>query len=204
MLTDNAANWQKLVDENPTYTNKYRYRHDEIKNRLHEETGEKCIYCEAKMRPVAPSNIEHIIPVSYDPSKRFVWDNLTIACPECNRLKGAVYDEFQKFINPYSDDVEALLLHRGPMVGWQAGQADAELTVKYLRLDSGERTTLMMRKIEAISDIDDKVERYTQHKGTPLGDVIAARIRKRTEKGEEFSAMIRSILSQAGLNELIA
>jgi hypothetical protein len=203
VLEANELAWLQAVIENPSQTNKTRYRHEEIKTRLIEETGEKCVYCESKMRHVTPSHIEHKVPASKDESLRFEWNNLTIACPECNRRKGDFYDEHDSFIDPYNDDVETRVTHRGPIVGWAPGDVSAELSVKFLGLDGYERAEIVLMKVEKINEIDDLVERFHEHKGKALGPIIKKRLAAKSDIKAEYSAMVRSLFTQAGLNELL-
>ena len=203
ILEQNEQAWLDAVAENPSATNKTRYRHEDIKSRLIEETGEKCVYCESKMRPVTPSHIEHKVPASKDEARRFDWPNLTIACPECNRRKGDFYDAHDNFIDPYVDDVETRVTHRGPIVGWLPGDASAELSVKFLGLDGYERVDIILKKVEKINEIDDLVERYHQQQGKALGPIIRKRLADKAASKAEYSAMVRSLFSNAGLADLL-
>lgn len=204
ILEENEQLWLDAVEANPSTTNKTRYRDPQIKRRLIEETHEKCAYCESKMHPVTPSHIEHKTPVVHSPELRFSWNNLTLCCPECNRRKGGFFDEHTGFIDPYNDDVEGRLIHRGPIVGWLPGDASAELSVKFLGLDGYDRMDLIMRKIEKINEIDDLVERYESVKGKPLEPFVKKRLADKTRLEAEYSAMVRSLFLAAGMNDLIA
>lgn len=203
ILDENEAQWLQAVTDNPTDTNKTRYRDPAIKQRLVEETHDKCAYCESKMRPVTPSHIEHKVPVRVSPELRFSWTNLTICCPECNRRKGGYYNEHTGFIDPYVDEVENRLVHRGPIVGWAPGDQCAELSVKFLGLDGYDRVDLIMKKIEKINEVDDLVERYQAVKGSPLESFIKKRLMDKTKVSAEYSAMVRSIFKQSALDDLI-
>ena len=86
---------------------------------LKEETGFKCVYCESKIGHNTPGDIEHKIPSSKDEDQHFAWNNLTIACTECNRRKNDYYVIGNEFLDPYSDDVENVLEHHGPLVYWK-------------------------------------------------------------------------------------
>jgi len=54
-----------------------------IREALLEHWGRECAYCQKKDVPL---QIEHIKPKSFGGSNRF--NNLTLACPECNQAKG--------------------------------------------------------------------------------------------------------------------
>ena len=204
VLVDNRTDWTTACATPPlTDAKKYRYRHRDIKARLAEETSEKCIYCEQKVAPVAPSHVEHKTPVSVDASKRFDWANLTLACPECNRRKNAFYSNHIGFLDPYDDDVEYALIHRGPIVTWRPGESRAELSVRYLALDGSERNELVRKKIDFLSKLDNAVERYVSSKGTELEPLLRKQLKSWGSIEAEFSGMVRSMFSLAGLDELL-
>jgi 5-methylcytosine-specific restriction endonuclease McrA len=105
ILEDNVAAWlaEYLADKaNPT--KRYRYRNDDIKGALRDETGFKCIYCESKIGHNTPGDVEHKIPSSKVPEEHFTWTNLTIACTECNRRKNDYYETDEGFLDPYNED----------------------------------------------------------------------------------------------------
>jgi hypothetical protein len=50
VLINNQQNWlEKYLQDKNNHTNKFRYRHPDIKEQLKAETGWKCIYCESKI-----------------------------------------------------------------------------------------------------------------------------------------------------------
>ena len=114
ILVENEAAWTQALlaviarGEDPTSTQKGRYRHPQIKRQLLLETEEKCAYCESKMRHITYGDIEHVIPKSKKPELSFVWENLTMACDVCNTNKGTFYEVIDGnngsiLIDPYVD-----------------------------------------------------------------------------------------------------
>lgn len=86
VLAINHDEWlTAFLADKTNKTNKYRYRHSEIKITLTEETGWKCVYCESKIGHNTPGDIEHKVPSSKDEHRHFNWENLTVACTECNK-----------------------------------------------------------------------------------------------------------------------
>ena len=120
LLTNNIIWLNEFILDRDNKTKRYRYRHPDIKSQLKVETGKKCIYCESKIGHNTPGDIEHIIPTSRDVNQHFIWENLTIACTECNRRKNDYYERGTEFLNPYLDNnIENQIQHRGPIVEWQ-------------------------------------------------------------------------------------
>jgi len=202
ILVDRAEEWAQQFAANPNNTNRYRYRHAEIKARLVEETHGKCVYCESKIGHNTPGDTEHKVPTSVKEELRFAWENLTIGCTECNRRKNAYFSGEKPFLDPYLVDVEARLDHFGPIVIWRAGDQAAEITVRILELHNDVRWPLLCRKIEKISEINDLIARIQSTNGD-LKEVLRKDLERRTEISEEYSAMVKSLLGRGGAQEAV-
>lgn len=122
ILTKNAETWTaELLDkikenQKPSSTDDARYRHPQIKESLISETNGKCAYCESKLRHVHHGDVEHIIPKSLQPSKRYEWDNLTLACEICNQNKSNKDPDTLHIIDPYTTNPKEHLIFVGALL----------------------------------------------------------------------------------------
>jgi hypothetical protein len=199
ILSNKEIQWLADFLADPTNnTNKLRYRHKDIKNQLKLETNDKCIYCECKIGHNTPGDIEHKIPSSKAPNLRFDWNNLSIACTECNRRKNDYYVTGADFIDPYIDNVEAILEHHGPIVLWKVGEVRAEISVKTLNLNSPLRIELIANKLTKMSQLTEILERYNNETDTMLKGLLGKQIQEMASVTSEYSAMVLSILNQKG------
>ncbi len=201
VLSTNKVNWlTEFKADKKSATNKYQYRHADIKSHLKTETGFKCIYCESKIGHNTPGDVEHIIPSSKNEDLHFDWDNLTIACTECNRRKNDYYVQGEEFLNPYSDnDLEDLIEHFGPIVNWRNGHARAEITIKILELNKPTRVQLILRKIEKIEDTNTLIERFIAEQNPTLKQIHRLQLEQMTLVDAEFSGMVKSLITQKGV-----
>ncbi|MFB7147755.1 HNH endonuclease [Agrobacterium deltaense] len=199
VLRDNWEDWtQQYNADKESNTKRYRYRHDDIKSALVEETASKCIYCESKIGHNTPGDVEHKTPSSVNADLHFSWDNLTLACTECNRRKRAYYDIERPFLDPYQGDVENRILHLGPLVGWLPGDVSAEISIRTLQLHDNSRPELIKRKIEAIDHLNNLVARYHQVDGV-MKELILLSIRKLKNKESEYSGMLATVCDKYGI-----
>lgn len=60
-----------------------KYAHKQIKDTLYAMSSGKCFYCETKLSGVN-KEVDHFIEVAIDHSKAFEWENLYLACTNCN------------------------------------------------------------------------------------------------------------------------
>ena len=159
------------------------------------KTGYKCIYCESKIGHNTPGDIEHIIPSSKNRKLHFTWENLTVACRECNRRKNDYYQKGKEFLNPYKDkNIEGQLIHRGPLVYAENGNKRAEKTVRTLELSKEKRIQLILRKMEKIDSLNDELERYFSETDSDIKELLRLSLIEKSEATKEFSGMIRTIL----------
>ena len=194
VLEQNGQRWLEEFLEDPNNaTRRHRYRHPEIKSRLKAETYAKCVYCESKIGHNTPGDAEHIKPVSKVRRDIFVWENLTIACTECNRRKSDYYDVNFMLLNPYMDDVEQMIVHLGPLVTWQTGNQRAEITVRRLELNSCRRMELVGRKIEKIEEVRNLLERIEGMIGGVLRELLELKLDELTSLSAEFSGMAMAV-----------
>lgn len=190
---------EDYLSDRANNTKRYRYRHSEIKQRLKEETGFKCIYCESKIGHNTPGDVEHKVPTSKDESRHFDWNNLTIACTECNRRKNDYYKVGEEFLDPYSDEVEQWLEHHGPLVYWKAGNVRAEITIRKLELNGEARAQLIFRKIEKLEALTNLVERWNGEENEVLKSILFLKINEMSFANSEYSAMVLGVLRNKGI-----
>ncbi len=154
ILIDNGAEWTRKHLENiangieSTSYLKSRYNHSQIKDQIVQETSEKCAYCESKLRHVHHGDIEHIFPKSLDESKRFEWNNLTLACEICNQNKSNLDPMMNSILDPYIDDPESSLFFCGPLAVGQDTKGMSTETIIGLN-----RTELMEQRKERLEKI---------------------------------------------------
>jgi len=102
-------------------------------------------------------------------------------------------------LDPYNDDVERVVEHYGPIMGWAAGNSRAEITVKTLELDTDVRFSLVSRKIEKIEELNNLMERYVKDENQGIKELMNQKIRRMMDKKSEYSGMIVSIIKAKGL-----
>jgi uncharacterized protein (TIGR02646 family) len=158
VLQNHADEWTRslldsLASGTVTDTQKSRYRDPAIKKALIDETSGKCAYCEAKILHVTFGDIEHIRPKSISPELTFQWNNLTLACDVCNTNKSNKFPNGVGLINPYECDPSEHFHFLGPLLIAKAGDQDAQLTERILKLNRAELVIERTRKINSIREL---------------------------------------------------
>jgi len=196
VLVENKDLWDSAVRTDPSDHNKNQYRHTDIKETLLQETKSKCVYCESKIRHNCPGDIEHKIPKSKRPDLMFEWDNMTIACSECNRRKSEYHEPDCMFLDPNKDDVESMIFHAGPFVFSMPATPRSETTVRLLELDRMDRRPeLIARKLERLEQVRNLAERISREVILPLKQILLESLQEQCSSIFEYSGMTKAFLS---------
>lgn len=88
ILRDKQAEWQekyeeRLAENSQTRPDNNKYAYKDIKDRLYAMSYGKCFYCETKLSG-GNKEVDHFIEVAIDHSKAYEWENLYLACSNCN------------------------------------------------------------------------------------------------------------------------
>lgn len=205
ILKNNKDTWTKEYldciknDEKPSETIKSRYRNEEIKKKILIETNDKCAYCESKVGHVCPGDIEHILPKNKNarPELYVSWENLTLACEECNRKgKKTYYDVNDPLVNPYEDDPELFFMGAGPFIYHKPGSRKGEITEKILKLN---RTQLWERRKERLEYIKPLLDKWANEKNVAIKSILEDEIIKEASDDKEYSFVVKCYLRQVGI-----
>lgn len=112
-LINNASKWTRaLLDEvgrcggnaevvSEKFFNKYNKK--SIKKALKTMYDGFCCYCESRIGVVDFPHIEHHKPKRRFPNYTYDWNNLHLACTQCNIAKGEQYDIGHPILDPVID-----------------------------------------------------------------------------------------------------
>ena len=117
-LKNNSVTWTNIllneiakVGDVSKVEDKYfrKYNKPDVRRSLKNMYKNLCCYCE---RDVGRSgHIEHRKPMKPYPNETYNWDNMNLACADCNEAKGNKYDEAHPILDyvndvPISDNLE--------------------------------------------------------------------------------------------------
>lgn len=197
VLKNNADKWTEEFLEarnlgKVTDTVRYRYRHSNIKQTLRQDAYDKCVYCESKVSHANPGQTDHIAPVSIKPERYVCWDNLAYVCEECNRRKGAYYDETHPLVNPYEEEPSEFIWFYGPAVFHRVNNERGRVTKAKLGLS---RLGLYERREEKLGHVFEIIEKY---RGAPEGaykQILKEEIEHMMAPHAEYAAATRSFVA---------
>jgi uncharacterized protein (TIGR02646 family) len=165
---------------------KLRNKYSVVKKHLVTDFHGKCAYCESKMMHISAGQTDHIVPVSHDEQKLFDWENLVLACENCNRNKSAYHDEDLQLINPLVDDPSVHLTFVGAMIE-QLDQR-GEITISQMQLDRSELTCV---RFERLRKLKDTFARLSPSNSPAMQKMILNELQNEGDRHKEFSMMVK-------------
>lgn len=201
ILVTNEQSWTQtylthLISGDPVPdTIKGRYRHQEIRSSLENETHNKCAYCETYIKPASFGDVEHFLPKAKYPNDIFKWENLTLACEVCNRTHKKEHDN-PPLINPYIDTPTNHLEPEGPMIISKLNDQKGDTTVTVLQLN---RPELLLRRAEKINSILSLLSRWELEQNLPYKNILKGQLVQEADSSKEYSLVIKSFLLRKGV-----
>lgn len=202
ILEENAEKWTieycRYIKNNqePPVQLATKYNDLSIKLTLEKETYGKCVYCESKIKHITYGDIEHILPKNKDarPDLYVDWDNLTLACEQCNRSgKRTYYDPELPLVNPYIDEPSRYLLDIGPLVMSVAGNNRGIITENILKLN---RVSLVERRKERIESVSKLLHSWAKENCETVKRLLEEQLHEEYAKDKEYSSTVKAYLKQ--------
>lgn len=127
------------------------YNTEEVIKQLEKDFHNKCYICESK-EPIS-INIEHFVPHEGNPSLKFNWDNLFLACTHCNGIKSNNYKNIINCTNKEENVDKVIRYYCNPMPKEKAEIKPIAQDVKTLEtvdlLDKCYNGTTPQKRLEA-------------------------------------------------------
>lgn len=204
ILVDHATEWTQQYcsilssGQSPSPALASIYNNPIIKDALEKETHGKCAYCESKIKHNSFGDIEHILPKNKDsrPDLYVEWDNLTLACEQCNRSgKRTYYDPELPLINPYIDQPEKHLQDIGPLILPIMNDERANMTKRVLNLN---RAALVERRTERIKSIEMLLQAWSKESNITTKALLKEQLCNEFADDKEFSSTVKGFLRSRG------
>jgi hypothetical protein len=197
ILAERKAAWQAAFDEKRAAGKKRpeskQYAHKEIVERLMTMSHNKCFYCEAQGR----LTVDHYLEVEERPELAFTWENLYLACDECQRKVPNQSLPAVDCVNPCDASIDPAehLGFDAEFIRWKSPRGQA--TVKKYRLSSKELDNQRRRELRRF---DEELHEISRTKGWAQATAVErASLRRYARADAPFSAMFRDLLDRYGL-----
>lgn len=200
ILVRKEQEWtQNFIHSDKTRPDSSKYGHREIRESLIAMSFHKCFFCETKLA-IAQSEVDHFVEVAEKKELAFEWDNLYLACNECNRKKldnsaipvADTLDpckhtdtEIKKHLT-FEDEI--IRINNESEIGFR--------TIQKYKLD---RNTLNYHKLRHLSQFKDvviSIQRKMHQHSRPINDFEKQQLKRFAQQDNPFSLMFENLLSK--------
>ncbi|MDE5882991.1 MAG: HNH endonuclease [Muribaculaceae bacterium] len=143
VLNRNHAKWQadfnaKKAANPQARPDSSKYAHKDIRKQLMSMSHNKCFYCEGMLLD-RPKEVDHYVEVAVDHSKAFDWNNLYMACLNCNDKVPHNTIPVSAALNPILDsdaDIKTHISFDKEIIFPMPGSLKGKQTITKFRLDT--------------------------------------------------------------------
>lgn len=139
ILTERGQQWlDALLASGKNRPDATKYGNPNIRTQLNTISFYKCFYCESKLKD-KPSEIDHHIEVSIDLSLSYIWDNLYLACDNCNGKLNHLAIPITQALDPIintDNEIQENITFIDEVITAVGGSAIGLRTIQKYRLDS--------------------------------------------------------------------
>jgi len=191
------------ADKRPDHS---KYGHNQIKGTLLTMSFHKCFYCERKLKGVY-SEIDHFIEVS-DPKGydlAFDWNNLFLACDNCNNKHPNNTIPVSKVLNPCLNSDEEIQSHLGfedEFITSKNNSVIGLLTIKKFRLDNELLDYLRLKQLSYFKDVLLQIRKnQLEDNRKTMTKIEKESLILFSQPDHPFSLMFKTILTKYGIIE---
>lgn len=203
ILEDKETKWTAdFISSANKRPNGSKYRHAEILATLNSMSFHKCFYCEQKLKGVS-NEIDHLIEVEEKRELAFNWDNLYLACSNCNNKLPNKSISVKEVLNACSDsdeEIEKHLYFEKECIKSKNNSEKGAKTIQKFKLDTIQLDLLRSRKLNDFYVVLNKIkDLLIEQKRTSLNTDEKETLLHFANGDSSFSLMFRLMLRKIGL-----
>ncbi len=203
ILLKKEKEWlSKFLNSDKKRPDSNKYAHKDIRQQLASMSYHKCFYCERKLKN-EPREVDHYIEVSEDRSLAFDWNNLYLACNNCNNKISNTTIPVADALNPcmHSDhDIESHITFEDEFITTKNNSTIGLKTIQKFRLDSELLDKKRIDQIKQFQKVLIKIQsNMIQEKRMKMTVVERECLVRFKQEDQPFSLMFRILLKQYNL-----
>jgi uncharacterized protein (TIGR02646 family) len=195
ILVDKKEEWtQKFLKGNSPRPDNSKYAHDEIRSTLNAMSFHKCFYCERKLKGV-PREVDHYVEVAEAREKAFEWENLYLACSDCNKklpnrsipnhdtLNPCVHSD-KEIMQHMTFEDEIIMVNNASTLGAQ--------TIRKYKLDSDALDLIRVKRLQEFYKVYTAIQGKCMREGRPYPNAQELELLNRFQQTDQpFSLMFK-------------
>lgn len=162
ILKEKAEGWRDaFVGSNKKRPDNSKYAHSQIRDSLNAMSFHKCFYCERKLKGM-PQEIDHFIEVAERRDLAYEWDNLCLACDNCNNKLSNRVVPVEEVLDPcrHSDeDIRQHLTFEDEIIRAKNGSDLGLRTIQKYKLGNAQLDLVRSQAIQQFQKLVIRIQR---------------------------------------------
>jgi uncharacterized protein (TIGR02646 family) len=203
ILSQKKQEWTRsFVSSGKNRPDNSKYAHKSIQESLNAMSFHKCFYCERTLKG-APKEIDHYMEVAEVPEAAFEWENLYLACYECNGKFSNKVIPNTETLNPCVDSDEEIMRHltfEDEIIKPYNNSAKGAETIRKYKLGSESLDYLRMKYSQSFNKQLEKIkESCHKENNRDMNEEELESLRRFQQLDHPFSLMFKIILRKRGI-----
>ncbi len=200
VLSQKKQEWtQNFLNSGKSRPDNSKYAHKSIRESLNAMSFHKCFYCERKLKNM-PSEVDHYIEVSEQPSLAFDWHNLYLACNHCNNKSTNKAIPNEDILNPCVHSDEEIMNHisfEDEQIISNNDSVKGRQTIQKYKLDSNSLDKVRYEHLKQFHKVLIQIQRICMAEGRKKMNEAEINVLKRFQQAEQpFSLMFKIVLAK--------
>lgn len=199
ILEEKADQWRDaFVSSGKKRPDNSKYAHSQIRESLNTMSFCKCFYCERKLKDI-PQEVDHFIEVAERKDLAYEWDNLYLACDNCNNKQPNRSIPVAEAINPchHSDEeIQQHLAFEGEIIRARNNSDLGRRTIQKYRLDSPQQDHVRLKAIKRFQTILIEILKNTNRDKRDINTQEKETLLAFGQKDRSFSLMFTVLLER--------
>ena len=203
ILDINGAEWTRIfIASGRARPHSGQYGHAEVRALLNAMSGHKCFYCERLLKDI-PNEVDHYIEVAEYKHLAYLWENLYLACDNCN---GKISNRLLPVLDTldpcaHSDaEIELCLTFNDELIREFDDSEMGRQKIRKYKLDSLVSDFQRSKALNSFKDVLIAIQQaQIGDGGRPMTAEELERLRSFASRGQQFSLMFKLKLRSHGL-----
>ena len=202
ILEEKSERWRDaFINSEKKRPDNSKYAHRQIRDSLNAMSFHKCFYCERKLKDV-PQEIDHFIEVAERKDLAYEWDNLYLACDNCNNKLPNLSIPVAEAFNPcqHSDEeIQQHLTFEDEIIRSKSDSAIGKRTIQKYRLDSDQQDHVRLLAIKRFHKVLIQIQKNMNLEQRSMSNEEREILLSFKQKEGSFSMMFRVLLARHGI-----
>ena len=197
ILEQKADTWRDaFVGSDKKRPDNSKYAHRQIRDSLNAMSFRKCFYCERKLKDI-PEEIDHFIEVAERKDLAYEWQNLYLACDNCNNKLPNRTIPVTSALNPChhpDDDIQQHLTFEDEIIRAKNDSDLGRATIQKYKLDSDQLDLVRLRAIQQFHKVLIRIQKNMNKEGRVMSEREKEVLLSFQQKDRSFSLMFTVLL----------